>query len=120
MVQVFTITTPGNLKTIQSSTGIWKWKEFMGTGIGRHTSASVGWRARPYSYVGNNFENFYRTGSTWTNSVSLTGGGDNQVYRFSVTDLRNESIVPNSGFDRTNITLSTNGTYFKKLTLNAK
>jgi TonB-linked SusC/RagA family outer membrane protein len=76
--------------------------------------------ARPYSYVGNNFENFYRTGSTLTNSVSLTGGGDNQVYRFSVTDLRNESIVPNSGFDRTNITLSTNATYFKKLTLNAK
>lgn len=76
--------------------------------------------ARPYSYVGNNFEKFYRTGSTWTNSVSMTGGGDNQVYRFSVTDLRNESIVPNSGFDRTNVTLSTNATYFKKLTLNAK
>jgi TonB-linked SusC/RagA family outer membrane protein len=76
--------------------------------------------SRPYSYVGNNFEKFYRTGSTWTNSVSLSGGGDNQTYRFSVTDLRNESIVPNSGFDRTNVTLSTNGTYFKKLTLNAK
>ncbi|MDZ7607748.1 MAG: TonB-dependent receptor plug domain-containing protein [Cyclobacteriaceae bacterium] len=38
--------------------------------------------SRPYSYTGNNFEKFYETGSTLTNSVSFSGGGDNQVYRF--------------------------------------
>ena len=55
----------------------------------------------------------------WTNTLSLTGGGDNQTFRFRLLNLRNQSIVPNSGFDRTNVTLSTNAKYFDKLTLNA-
>jgi TonB-linked SusC/RagA family outer membrane protein len=76
--------------------------------------------ARPYSYTGNKFENFFETGNTFTNTLALSGGGDQQTYRFSVTDLRSTSILPNSGFDRTNVTLSTNGKYFDKLSLNAK
>ena len=75
---------------------------------------------RPYTYQGNKFENFFQTGQTWTNTLALSGGGDQQTYRFSATNLTNESIVPNSTFDRTNVTLSTNGKYFDKLTLNAK
>lgn len=75
---------------------------------------------RPYSYQGNKFKNFFETGQTFTNTLALSGGGDNQTYRFSATDLRSKAIIPNSTFDRTNITLSTNGRYFDKLSLNAK
>ena len=75
---------------------------------------------RPYAYAGDNWKRFYRTGSALTNSIAITGGGENQTFRLSIADLRSESILPNSGFDRTNVTLSTNGRFADKLTVNAK
>ncbi|MDH5398821.1 MAG: SusC/RagA family TonB-linked outer membrane protein [Cyclobacteriaceae bacterium] len=76
--------------------------------------------SRPYSYTGNNFEKFFETGHSVSNTLSLSGGGEQQTFRFSATDLRNTAIVPNSGYERTNLTLSTNSKYFDKLTLDAK
>ena len=77
-------------------------------------------QSRPYSYQGDNFEKYYRTGTTITNTVALTGGGDRQTFRFSASDLRNESVTPNSGMDRQNFSLSTNANWVEKLTLTAK
>lgn len=62
--------------------------------------------SRPYSYSGNNFDKFYRTGSTSTNTVSVSGGTENIGYRFSASNMNNESIMPNSGMKRQ--TFSTN------------
>ncbi|WP_020528983.1 SusC/RagA family TonB-linked outer membrane protein [Flexithrix dorotheae] len=75
---------------------------------------------RPYSSAGDNFDRFFETGQAWTNTIAFSGGGDNQTFRFSISDLRSESIVPNSGFDKTNLTLNINSKFAKKLTLNAK
>ncbi|MCB0665091.1 MAG: SusC/RagA family TonB-linked outer membrane protein [Saprospiraceae bacterium] len=75
---------------------------------------------QPYSDAGNNYDRYYRTGSTLTNSLALTGGSATQNFRFAVADLRNESIIPNSGFDRTNVSLSTNSKFGERLTLTAK
>lgn len=75
---------------------------------------------RPYSYAGDNWDRFYQTGSTWTNSLALTGGGDNQQYRFSFSDMDQKFIVPNSGFKRRNASLSTSGKFGKRVTFNAK
>ena len=75
---------------------------------------------RPYSYMGDNFRKFFETGHSMTNSVSMTGGGDNQTFRFSVSDLKSTSIVPNSGYDKTNLSLSVNSKFGEKLTLDAK
>jgi TonB-linked SusC/RagA family outer membrane protein len=75
---------------------------------------------RPYSYAGDNWDRFYRTGKAWTNSFSVTGGGEKQTFRFSVSDLRSTSIVPNSGYDRTNMSLATDAKLGKKLSVNAK
>jgi len=76
--------------------------------------------ARPYSYVGDNWKRFYQTGQTFTNSLAISGGNEKQTFRLSLADLKNKSILPNSGFDRTNITLSANGKYAEKLTVNAR
>lgn len=76
--------------------------------------------ARPYSYVGDKFDAFFEDGSTFTNTLSLSGGGEQQAFRFSVTDMDNSTIVPNAGFDRTNVTLSTNGRFADKLSFDAK
>jgi len=76
--------------------------------------------SQPYADAGDNYPRYYRTGGTLTNSLSLTGGNGDQNFRFSIADLRNESIIPNSGFDRLNVSLSTNSRFGKKLTLDAK
>jgi TonB-linked SusC/RagA family outer membrane protein len=76
--------------------------------------------SRPYSFAGDNWDRFYQTGSTWTNSVAITGGGNNQTFRFSFSDMKQDYIVPNSGFKRKNASLSTNGKFGKKVTFNAK
>lgn len=55
---------------------------------------------RPYSDTGEGLNDFYRTGYTWTNTLALSGGNENVNYRFSASELNNEDIVPNSGFDR--------------------
>jgi len=75
---------------------------------------------RSYSYKGNNWDRFYQTGHALTNSIALTGGSETQNFRLSVADLRSDGVFPNSGFDRTNVTLSTNSKFGKKLTVNAR
>jgi len=76
--------------------------------------------ARPYSYAGDNWKRFYQTGQTATNSIAVTGGTDKQAFRLSLANLDNKGIIPNTGFNRTNVTLSVNGKYTEKLTVNAK
>lgn len=76
--------------------------------------------SRPYSNAGNNFDKFFVAGNTFTNTLALSGGGENQSFRFSVSDLRSNAIIPNSGFDRTNISLNVNSKYSNKLILDAK
>lgn len=43
---------------------------------------------------------FYQTGSTYTNSLGVTGGSDKVNYRVSISDLRNASIFPTSRLNR--------------------
>ena len=76
--------------------------------------------SRPYSFAGDNFDRFYRTGTTWTNSLGFSGGGENQTVRLNLSNLENESIIPNAGFTRRNASLSYNGKYADRLTLTSK
>ena len=75
---------------------------------------------RPYAYAGDNWKRFYETGTAWTNTLALTGGGEHQSFRFSVSDLRSRSVMPNSGFDRFNASLASHGQFGKRLTFTAK
>jgi TonB-linked SusC/RagA family outer membrane protein len=54
----------------------------------------------PYSLQSNNFNDFYRTGLTFTNTLALGGASDNIMYRLSVSDLSNTSVYPNSLLNR--------------------
>ncbi|MDR9366585.1 MAG: SusC/RagA family TonB-linked outer membrane protein [Balneolaceae bacterium] len=75
---------------------------------------------RPYVSHEDNFSNFYRTGYTNTNTIALTGGTTNQTFRLSMSDLRNESIVPNSGMNRQTVVLSSSGNWADRLTVDTK
>jgi TonB-linked SusC/RagA family outer membrane protein len=68
-----------------------------------------------YSAVPNNILSFYNTGHTFTNTVAFTGGGDKGAFRFSLSDLNNAGIVPNSGLDRKSFNLNTTQSVTDKL-----
>lgn len=78
--------------------------------------------SRPYSYVGNNPNRFYRTGSTFINTVALSSGSEDLNFRFSATDLSNDDILPNSGLNRKTFSLNAGAVLNEKLTaqINAK
>ena len=70
--------------------------------------------SRPYSYSGDNFDKFYRTGSTATNTIALSGGSEHIGYRFSASNMENESIMPNSGMKRQTFSANMHGKALKE------
>lgn len=68
---------------------------------------------RPYSDVGEGLNDFYRTGHTWTNTLGLSGGNEMMNYRVSASDLTNEDIIPNSGYDRRMLNANIGGNFGK-------
>lgn len=63
----------------------------------------------PYSAAKDNVQNFYQTGTTFTNTLAFTGGTEALAYRFSGSDLNSKSILPNSDYNRKTGSLSVNG-----------
>lgn len=72
---------------------------------------------RPYP---NNHKDFFRTGQTYTNSVSLSGGSTNTNFRVGYTNVYNEWIIPNTGYKRNTISVSVNQKMTEKLRLSTK
>jgi TonB-linked SusC/RagA family outer membrane protein len=75
--------------------------------------------SRPYVAQKNNFDEFYRTASTFTNTISFSKAYDLAAIRFSASDLHNEAITPNSGYQRQSFTFSGNFSPVKRLTIDA-
>ncbi|MEG1236644.1 SusC/RagA family TonB-linked outer membrane protein [Flavobacterium plurextorum] len=63
---------------------------------------------RPYSPQKNNIKNFYETGTTFINSIALSGGTEKATGRLSFSNMDNQSVVPNSGFNRKSINIASN------------
>lgn len=68
-----------------------------------------------YSAQRDNIKNFYRMGTNFTNTVSVTKGGDNGSFRLSLSNLDNKSILPNSGMGRKTINLTVDQNITSKL-----
>lgn len=71
--------------------------------------------SRPYSPQKQNIRNFYDNGTTFSNTLALSGGNENVNFRFSVSDMKNHGIVPNSSLNRKTFNLSVSGNLAKKL-----
>lgn len=63
---------------------------------------------------------FFQTGRTFSNSLSLEGGNENGSARFSFTHLKNEWIIPNTGFERINAALSVSQKLSSRLKISGK
>lgn len=72
---------------------------------------------RPYE---DNIKGFWRTGSTISNSISIDGGNDKGSVRASVTHLKNEWIMPNTGYERITAAVSMNYKVSERLKINSK
>ena len=76
--------------------------------------SSTPWTSNP-----NNIEDFFQTGYTKTNSLSISKAGDLGNIRFSYQNLDQEGIVPNTDLARNSFNLSTALNLTEKVTVNA-
>ncbi|MDG3581786.1 SusC/RagA family TonB-linked outer membrane protein [Galbibacter pacificus] len=61
---------------------------------------------QPYK---DNRKDFWRVGTTYTQNVSIQGGGEKGSMRTSITHLKNDWIMPNTGYEQMSVSL--NGNY---------
>jgi len=60
----------------------------------------------PANVYNDNYDAFFQTGTTFTNSLSLSGGSEMASVRLSVSDRREEGVIPNNTYDRQTIKLA--------------
>lgn len=77
---------------------------------GADTSLYDGLPITPTPFISHpdNLKNFYETGVTTINNVSVGSGFDKGDYRLSFTDLRSESIIPGVNLDRQTVATKLN------------
>lgn len=73
----------------------------------------------PYVAQKDNLKNFYKTGTTFTNSVAMSGGNEAVQYRMSLSSLNANSILPNSKYDRKTANLNLTGKLSERLRIEA-
>ncbi|QHV98382.1 SusC/RagA family TonB-linked outer membrane protein [Spirosoma endbachense] len=71
----------------------------------------------PYVPQRNQITKYYRTGQTWTNTISLSSGGEFGGFNLSISNLDNKTILPGSGYNRKTVNLGFTQTLAKKLTI---
>lgn len=54
----------------------------------------------------NNVDPFFQTGTTYTNSLAISGGGQIANFRLSVSDMRANGVIPNEEYKRKTVRLS--------------
>lgn len=72
---------------------------------------------KPYK---NGVNSYFNTGRTITNSISVDGGTDKTTARFSMTNVLNDWITPNTGYKRNTVSLSVNSKVNDKLQITSK
>lgn len=60
----------------------------------------VPWVANP-----DNIKDFLQTGSNFVNNASIQGGNEQANFRFSLGNLNQKGIMPNTGLERTNVSI---------------
>ena len=82
-----------------SSLGVYQWNSFY-PGLDNYGKA-IPWKAAE-----NDPSSFFETATTVSNSLQVSGGGDNSTYRFSYQNLQQNGIMPNSSLDKNNFSFA--------------
>ena len=91
--------------------GNWSW------GSKLDGSSAINFRGDTYAYspAKDNFENFFRTGTSNQASVALTGSGEYGNFRLGVTDIHMKTPIPNAGMEQQGVNLNTTFNVTRKL-----
>lgn len=71
----------------------------------------------PYRAYPDNVKDFFNTGKLWENSLTFSGGNEKSNFTTTLSRVDQDGIVPNSGFERTNISVGANTILANKLTI---
>lgn len=105
---------PGNITDLKNSSSSW------GQMLDGSSQLYYTGEMRPYVAQPNNFEDFFETGAKYVNSVAFDGAGENYSVRFSYTNNKTESMIPNSDLKSHNFNLRSLIDLHDKLKLDAK
>jgi TonB-linked SusC/RagA family outer membrane protein len=111
----------GGLKPINAADAIGSGLNSFGAKLDGEPVVQFDGVSRPYSAQKGNLHRFYENGATATNTVALSKGfSDQGSARFSLSDLRQTSMIPNAGLKRQSFHLSTQYNLDKHLSLDLK
>ncbi len=71
--------------------------------------------SRPYSAVEDQLQNFFQTGYTLSNSLSLSGGSDKSTYYMSYSNTSQKGVLENTDYLRHNFTVNATSNLSDKL-----
>lgn len=74
----------------------------------------------PWVPYKNAVRDYFETGNTITNSISVDGSTDKTTARFSFTNVNNKWITPNTGYKRNSVALSVNSKVSDNLQISSK
>ncbi|WP_461075344.1 SusC/RagA family TonB-linked outer membrane protein [Spirosoma flavus] len=95
------------------TSGVWSFGEkFAG-----QTQVLFGGVTVPYQPVRNIINKFYREGSTWTNSIAVSSGGEKGGFNLSLSNLDNNGITRNNSYNRKTINLGFSYNLSNRLTV---
>lgn len=75
---------------------------------------------QPLEAKNNNFDSFMKTGYASTTSIDVSGGTEKATYRFGVSHLQQEGVIPNNGLQKTNFTARVSAELLPHLTAETK
>ena len=94
------------------ATGQWSFGEKFAPGLTQVLFDNV---TVPYEPIRNHVTDYYRKGSTFTNTLTLASGGENGGFSLSLSNLDNKTILETSGYNRRTVNLGFTQTVAKKL-----
>ncbi len=98
--------------TANPTSGVWSFGERFQPGMTQVLFDNV---TVPYEPIRDRIRKFYRNGNTWTNTVTVSSGGEKGGFSLSLANMDNTSIVPNSNFNRKTVNLGFTQNLSKKL-----
>ncbi|WP_160712878.1 SusC/RagA family TonB-linked outer membrane protein [Chitinophaga solisilvae] len=91
--------------------------EFQNTYGQTAPNSAQSWGAKLSTPAANNLNNYFQTGQTWTNAISLSGGTEQMQTYFSYANTSGKGIQPNNKLGRHNINFKETGHFLNnKLT----
>jgi TonB-linked SusC/RagA family outer membrane protein len=92
----------------------------------RYQYASKNWDTNTYTklpwvYADDWYKGFFQTGTTLRNNISISGGnGKGTTARISLTDTRNNWIIPNTGYTSDDVAIAFDAPVSKKIKLSSR